>query len=143
MKDLTAKLSRLSDELCELEQELRRRTPAERLCDRSTLEQLKAAVDNIRHLLWPYVTSSANESQGIDEAMHRYRMQRVTSMLNDLKDHVAEPQVSGTPEARSFFSSIQEIATTAVEKHLNRPAVAPKKRPTAEYSIRELKQLIN
>ncbi len=145
MKDLTAKLSRLSAELCDLEQELRRRTPfgGDPLCDPAVLDQLKAAVDNVRHLLWPYIQNSVKESEGIDEALQRYRMQRVTTMLNDLKERVAEPELSEMPEAKSFFASIQDIATTAVEKHLTRPPVAPKKRVTAEYSTRELKRLVN
>ena len=148
MKDLTAKLSRLSAELVELERELRavaprKHTPPEQICNHELLAEVKNAVDSIRHLLWPHVEASARRSKGLDEALQRYRMQRVTDMLHDLKDRVAEPAVAAMPEAKSFFASIQEIATTAVEKHLNRPAIVPKKRPTAEYSLAELKRFIN
>ena len=149
MKDLTAKLSRLSADLAELEQELRRLAPAKgnkptkKFCDEAVLAEIKNAVDSVRHLLWPHVEEFARQNEGVDTAIQRYRMQRVTEMLHDLKDRVAEPAVAAMPEAKSFFASIQEIATTAVERHLERAAVVPKKRPTAEYTVRELKQLIN
>lgn len=148
MNDITAKLSRLSAELAEVEEDLRRIAPDKgsepsRLCDEALLAEIKHAVDSIRHLLWPYVETSAQKSKGIDEALQRYRMQRVTEMLHDLKDRVAEPAVARMPEAKSFFASIQEIATTAVERHLDRKPVVPKKRPTSELMVADLKRLIN
>ena len=147
MNDLTARLSHLSAELAELEEELRHLASAKniepaKICDETTLTEVKNAVDRIRHLLWPYVQASVQRSS-IDDELQRYRMQRVTQMLHDLRDRVAEPEVAAMPEAKSFFSSIQEIATTAVERHLKRSVGSAKIRPTAELTIADLKRLIN
>jgi hypothetical protein len=137
--DLQALLKRLCSDLSQIEHELKQVArqqagrPAE-IRDEQLLAEAKSAVDRIRHLLWPYVEAAAKRAAGIDETLQKYRMERVTAMLHDLTDRVAEPELAAIPEAQSFFSDIQKIATTAVEKHLERVASAPSDRrlPSSE-----------
>jgi hypothetical protein len=134
VQDLQARLTRLCLELAQLEYALKQAArqsdgrPIE-ICNEQVLNEAKSAVDRIRHLLWPYVEAAAKRAAGLDEALQRYRMERITSMLNELTDRVAEPGMAETPEVQSFFSSIQEIATTAVEKHLQRDERSAMVRP--------------
>lgn len=134
MEDLQARLMRLCSDIAELEQELNKHVdpdgePTPEICEEQALSEAKSAVDRIRHLLWPYAQAAAKHSSGLDEALQRYRMERVTTLLHDLTDRVAEPRLAALPEAHSFFASIQEIATTAVEKHLERVTRQPMSRP--------------
>ena len=133
VKDLQARLTRLCLDLAQLEYQLKQLArqndgePAE-ICNEEVLNEAKSAVDRIRHLLWPYVEAAAKRATGLDQAIQRYRMERITTMLQELTDRVAEPKLEALPEAQSFFSSIQEIATTAVEKHLDRANREPEPR---------------
>jgi len=133
--DLPALLQRLCSSLSQIEHELKQLArqqggrPVE-VSDRRLLAEAHGAVDRVRHLLWPYVEATAQRATGIDQALQKYRMERVTAMLHDLSDRVGEPQLAAVPEAQSFFSDIQKIATTAVEKHLERTARTPS--PEAE-----------
>ncbi len=128
--DLQALLQRLCFDLSQIEHELKQLAqqpggePAA-VSDQQLLTEAHGSVDRIRHLLWPYVEAAAKRAAGIDEALQKYRMEKVTAMLHELSDRVAEPQLAEIPEAKSFFSDIQKIATTAVEKHLERASAAP------------------
>ena len=130
MQDLQARLTRLCFDLAQLEYELKKVAqqndgqPVE-ICNEQVLDEAKSAVDRIRHLLWPYVEAAAKRAAGLDEALQKYRMERITTMLQELTDRVSEPRLAAMPEARSFFSNIQEIATNAVEKHLDRVNRSP------------------
>ena len=147
MPDLQARLSRLSVELADIEQELNRIARENggqpiQICDEALLGDIKSAVDRVRHLLWPYAEAAARRAGGVDEVLQRYRMERVTTMLNDLTQRVAEPRLAAIPEAQSFFSSIQEIATLAVEKHLERITQAPAKKAVPEPSPLAIEHLL-
>lgn len=134
VQDLQARLTRLCFDLAQLEYELKQAArqndgqPVE-ICKEEVLNEAKSAVDRIRHLLWPYVAAAATRAAGLDEVLQKYRMERITTMLHELSDRVAEPRMAAMPEARSFFSNIQEIATTAVEKHLDRASRSPVPQP--------------
>ncbi len=123
--DLQARLTRLCAELSQIEHELKKVAqqqtgqPVE-ICDEQLLTEAKSAVDRLRHLLWPYVEAAAKRTTGVDEALQKYRMEKVTAMLRELSERVAEDKLADLPEAQSFFTDIQKIATTAVEKHLER-----------------------
>ena len=135
MKDLQARLRRLCADIALLEEDLKTAAQGDgtqplALCDEQVLSQAKGAVDRLRHLLWPYVEAAAKRAAGVDEVLQRYRMERVTTMLQELTDRVAEPRLAAMPGAQSFFSSIQQIATTAVEKHLERLTRQPLTRPS-------------
>lgn len=133
MPDLQARLSRLCSDLTQLEHELKQLAQQQEgqatVCDQELLAETKGAVDRIRHLLWPHVQAAGD---GLDQALQKYRMERVTAMLHELSDRVGEPRLSAMPEAQSFFSNIQEIATTAVERHLERVTRTPVARPSAD-----------
>ncbi len=125
MQDLQARLTRLVFDLAQIEYELKQVArqndgPPVELCNEQVLNEAKSAVDRIRHLLWPYVEAAAKRALGLDQALQKYRMERITTMLHELTDRVAEPRMAALPEAQSFFSNIQEIATSAVEKHMER-----------------------
>ncbi len=134
MQDLQARLTRLVFDLAQIEYQLKQTArqndgqPIE-LCNEQVLNEAKSAVDRIRHLLWPYVEAAAKRALGLDQALQKYRMERITSMLHELTDRVAEPGVAALPDAQSFFSNIQEIATSAVEKHLERVSRSPMSQP--------------
>ena len=137
MHDIEARLSRLSVDLVELEKQLKQIARDNggqpiQICEEAQLRDLHSAVDRVRHLLWPYVEAAARRTRGLDEAIQMYRMQRVTTMLHDLTERDAEPGLAALPEVQSFFSSIQQIATTAVERHMERAAPEPKKGTTTE-----------
>lgn len=148
MKDLEARLTSLARELHELEQELGVRARENRgeldALDEQVLGEFKSAVDRIRHMVWPYVEAAAARSNDLDGAIQRYRMERVTDMLENLRSRVDTPDLHDAPEVQSFFSNIQQIATSAVEKHLERAGKGGPKRPVAsvpEYSLP--KRLVN
>lgn len=137
MPALKARLSSLSVELAELEKQLKQiaRDNGGRpipICEEALLNDLHSAVDRVRHLLWPYVEAAARRTRGLDEALQTYRMERVTAMLHDLSERHAEPGLAAMPEVQSFFSSIQRIATTAVERHMERDVPVPAKKARPE-----------
>jgi hypothetical protein len=84
------------------------------------------------------VEAAANRANGIDHALQHYRMERVTAMLRELSERLTEPRLEALPEAQSFFSNIQEIATTAVEKHLDRTSRKPVAHPPSAIDSKTL-----
>jgi DNA repair exonuclease SbcCD ATPase subunit len=108
-----------------------------------SLKEFKDSIDRIRHIVWPYVEAAAAQNNDLDTTLQRYRMERVTDMLENLKDRVATPDLQEVPEVRSFFTNIQQIATKAVEKHLERATKAGAKRPPTPQVFAVSKRLIN
>ncbi len=147
MKDLKARLTSLARALHEMEQELGSRARDNRreldTLDEQVLRDFKSAIDRVRHMVWPYVEAAADHGD-LDGAIQRYRMERVTDMLENLRTRVETPDLDDAPEVQSFFSNIQQIATSAVEKHLERVGKDAPKRPVAsvpEYTLP--KRLVN
>jgi hypothetical protein len=87
------------------------------LVDVNIVDELKSAVDHMRHLLWSYIDASAEPGSNVSESLQKIRMQRVTEMLRVLQPSVEERSVVQTPVAESFFQLIHEIANSAVERH--------------------------
>jgi DNA repair exonuclease SbcCD ATPase subunit len=128
LKDLKTRLSSLSGELRAMQTELERAALQKGAefdsLDEDLLKEFKDSIDRLRHVIWPYVEAVAARTDDVDTTLQRYRMERVTDMLENLKNRVETPDLGEVPEVRSFFSNIQQIATSAVEKHLERIAQA-------------------
>ncbi len=131
MNDLTPRLRRLAEELRRMEDDLNRIAASQEpthhtepgipagLDDLQLLTTVKTSLDSVRHLLWPYVEIAAHRSQtGVDLTLQRYRMERVTEMLENLQQRAAHPALPAMPEVHSFFEEIHEIAGKTVERHL-------------------------
>ena len=129
MSDLTRRIRRVTDDLHAVQDVLnaaaRPDAPAserdavmEELINMRVLDEFKASVDNMRHLLWSYIeASNAKNTHGVSHTLQQVRMQRVTEMLRILQPNVEESKVAVSPESKSFFEVIQKIANSAVESH--------------------------
>ena len=110
----------------------------EELINMRVLDEFKAAVDNMRHLLWSYIEASNTKSaHGVSQTLQHVRMQRVTEMLRILQPNVEESKISASPASKSFFEVIQKIANSA-ERNSSAPTgqskvkiKAPSKKKTA------------
>src|SRR5215469_12539850 len=72
---------------------------------------LKLAVDNVRELLWKYVDAVAKvEPELIEEAMQTHRMQRVTQLLELLRERL------GQYSEQQPVSFIERISAAIKEK---------------------------
>lgn len=129
MNDLSTRLRLLAESLRRIEKELEviarqdaadcGATLPEALLDLELLTQVKTTLDNVRHLLWPYVEVASQRSQhGLDETLQRYRMERVTQMLEDLKARATHPAMAPMPEVHTFLQGLQAITDSAVKRHL-------------------------
>ncbi len=87
------------------------------LVDVNIVDELKSAVDHMRHLLWSYIEASSDPDTNVSQSLQKIRMQRVTEMLRVLQPSVEERSVAQTQVAESFFQLIHEIANSAVERH--------------------------
>lgn len=134
MDELAERVHRVTKDLEHLRQELDRAATAgpeqrqqlERVKGQLSLVLLndfKASVDHMRHVLWAYIeTLTREQGDQIERALQAVRMQRTTDMLRALQSSAPDWE---QPEARSFLEQIQAIANTAVERHLDhgsRPA---------------------
>jgi hypothetical protein len=79
--------------------------------------ELKVAVDHMRHLLWSYLEAAETQGANVAERLQSVRMRRVTEMLRTLQPTVGEKSVRESPESASFFELIHQIANTTVERH--------------------------
>ncbi|MBI2681886.1 MAG: hypothetical protein HYX26_01470 [Acidobacteriales bacterium] len=89
----------------------------EQLAGSSCLEELKAAVDNMRHLLWSYVEAQSGRQTDISRALQSVRMKRVTEMLKTLQPDVQQSRLAPTPEADHFLEMVTKIAKSTVDRH--------------------------
>ncbi len=97
----------------------------EELINMRVLDEFKASVDNMRHLLWSYIeASNAKSAHGVSHTLQQVRMQRVTEMLKILQPNVEESNISSSPESKSFFEVIHKIANSAVDSHQGAAAAA-------------------
>src|SRR5262245_52796549 len=81
------------------------------------MDELKAAVDHMRHVLWSYVEVSAGEGTNVAQALQDIRMQRTTEMLRMLSPRVQDATQVRTPETATIFELIHQIADSAVDTH--------------------------
>ena len=125
MSELTSRIRRVTDDLHAVQEVLnsaaRPNAPAaerdavmEELISMRILDEFKAAVDNMRHLLWSYIeASNAKNAHGVSATLQHVRMQRVTEMLRILQPNMEESKIAASPESKSFFEVIHKIAITA------------------------------
>ena len=91
-----------------------RQAVVDELVEADLLDDLKNAVDNVRHFLWSYIEATTADPADLRSAMQGYRMQRVTEMLRMLKE---EPQLTQSQQAHSFFEEINNIAHATVDRY--------------------------
>jgi hypothetical protein len=127
MSDLTSRIQRVTDDLHAVQDVLnaaaRPDAPAaqrdavmEELINLRVLDTFKAAVDNMRHLLWSYIeASNAKNAHGVSQTLQKVRMQRVTEMLRILQPNMEESKIAASPESKSFFDVIQKIASSGAD----------------------------
>jgi hypothetical protein len=126
MTKLTDRIRRVTEDLHAIQSELSaaarpdfpladRERLMQELVDANIVHEFKSAVDHMRHLLWSYIEASSGKE--VVEKLQAVRMQRVTEMLRILKPSMHDEQMTKTPEATSFFDMIQDIASTAFERH--------------------------
>lgn len=122
--DVTTRIRRVTDDLRVLQTELdlaahqvqaQRDKVLDELVDGDLLNDLKSAVDNVRHFLWAYIEATTQNPADLKSAIQGYRMQRVTEMLRVLRDDA--PDMTSIPEAHSFFEEINSIAHATVERY--------------------------
>jgi molecular chaperone GrpE (heat shock protein) len=132
VSDITARIRRVTEDLQALQAELdeatrkasaQRHAAVDELVEGDLLDDLKNAVDNVRHFLWSYIEATTENPADLRSAMQGYRMQRVTEMLRLLK---AEPQLAQSQQAHSFLEELNNIAHAAVERHAEEGEGQPK-----------------
>jgi len=80
------------------------------------LNDLRAAVDGLRNLLWSYELAGPGAADP-ELLLQNARMQRVREMLQVLEQKPVLPSLPPT-QVRSFFEEVQTIAQSALERHL-------------------------
>ncbi|MBI2679064.1 MAG: hypothetical protein HYX28_09810 [Candidatus Koribacter versatilis] len=123
MSDITTRVRRVTADLEVLQRELdaashpgaERSAIVDELVAGDLLNDLKNAVDNVRHFLWAYIEATTQNPEDLKNAMQGYRMQRVTEMLRVMRSD--EPELTKTKGAHSFFEEINSIAHAAVDRY--------------------------
>jgi hypothetical protein len=130
MSELTNRIRRVTDDLHAVQEILnsaaRPNAPAaerdavmEELISLRILDEFKASVDNMRHLLWSYIeASNAKNAHGVSATLQHVRMQRVTEMLRILQPNMEESKMAASPASKSFFEVIHKIASSTADRHL-------------------------
>jgi hypothetical protein len=94
-----------------------RRRVLEDLSGSSCLEELKAAVDGMRHVLWSYVEASAGRRSDVAQALQTVRMQRVTEMLRTLQADVQQARLAPSSDTANFIEMVTQVAQATMERH--------------------------
>jgi len=122
---VTADLKFIQERLLELStvhgENVERDAVVESMLEENLLNDFKAAVDHMRHLLWSYVEAETRKRGGdLRATMQQLRIQRVTEMLRVLAPSVEEAKVNHQSEARSFFEVIQQIADSTMDRTMKK-----------------------
>lgn len=126
MSELSVRIRRVTEDLEAIQSQLdgaaqgaasERDSILRELANTTMLQDLKTAVDHMRHLLWSYIEAATKKGVDVQETLQTVRMQRVTEMLRILEPTVAETKTSHAPEAESFFDLIHQIANKTIERH--------------------------
>jgi hypothetical protein len=137
MSELTARIRRVTEDLKAIQEQLssaaRHDAPAaerdaamDEMLNVELINEFKTSVDHMRHMLWSYIEASSSKGKlPVSSALQSVRMQRVTEMLKILQPSVDNAQNASSPEAKSFFEVIHNIANSAVDKHGDKPTEAP------------------
>ena len=124
LDEITERIARVTDELriiqTQLDTAARNATEQQAVVDKliagDLLNDLKSAVDNMRHFLWAYIEATAEGPEELKNAIQGYRMQRVTEMLRLLRASETE-ELKAVPFAHSFFEEINSIAHATVDRY--------------------------
>jgi hypothetical protein len=124
LDDITKRIEHVTDELriihSRLDEATRNAADRQIMIDKllagELLNDLKSAVDNMRHFLWSYIEATAQGPDELKNAIQGYRMQRVTEMLRVLRESEAQ-ELSAVPQAHSFFEEINHIAHATVDRY--------------------------
>jgi hypothetical protein len=131
MNDIMQRIQRVTDDLKTVEAELNRllvtkssdRAFSDVLdsFDLETVKGLKAAVDNMRQLLWSYIEAlTGDHTTDPQLAIHTLRLERATEMLRVLKAPLGSEEISQlarTPQGASFFTEVGRIASLTVDRY--------------------------
>ena len=118
MTDLSGKIQCALDDLDAIHRAITGADKASAIPDRGRIEELKLAVDNMRHVIWGYLSAVDVSEASLGERLQAVRMQRAAEMLRVLRPQMEQGVIPESPERHSLFNAIQAIANTAVEKHL-------------------------
>ncbi|HXE91804.1 MAG TPA: hypothetical protein VNK82_12680 [Terriglobales bacterium] len=89
------------------------------LLDQGLMEDFRAAVDHLRHLLWAYLQASGEQSGvGVDQMLQASRMRRVTEMMRHLREQLTLPEVRRSPEARTLLEELSSFTQSTVDRHM-------------------------
>ena len=124
LDEITKRIAHVTDELRIIHSQLEaatrnaadRQIVVDRLLAGELLNDLKSAVDNMRHVLWSYIEATAQGPEELKNAIQGYRMQRVTEMLRVLREAETE-ELNAVPHAHSFFEEINHIAHATVDRY--------------------------
>ena len=134
MPDFTERIQRATADLQQIHAELDRAAHSDanteyrerihrELLVPGIVHDFKTAVDDMRLMLWSYMSAQAQSSgpdmslQSVEARLQSVRMQRVTDMLKTLKPDVASGSTGTLPEHATFLELIHDIAHTAVDRH--------------------------
>lgn len=114
MSDLGAKIRRLTEDLrsvyADLEAAALHRADLRTDVGPEQLDQLKAALDHVRHIIWPQLLAF---QQGSDEnvvyALQLYRMNRIREMLRVLQQD--ESALGEHAKLRLFLAEIHRVTS--------------------------------
>ncbi len=131
MSDIMLRIQRVTDDLKLIEAELNQlllRKSGDRAftefldgLDMRTVEGLKAAVDNMRQLLWSYIEAlSGEKASDPQKAIHTLRLERATEMLRILEAPLKASDMASlasTPAGSLFISEVGKIASLTVDRY--------------------------
>ena len=134
MKEMRVRVRRITEDLNALLRELSTSQGVdvgeliEEILTVEVMQDFKASVDAMRHLLWVYIEAASRASDGsrdINLAVQSLRLQRATEILKGLREG-GVPISTQYPEGRTFVAQVQ-----AVVEYYSNPNSAGRK-PDAE-----------
>jgi len=118
MSDLGAKIRKLTDELREVYTDFEtaavHRIDLRGDVDPEQLDQLKTALDHMRHVLWPQLLAFQQGSEdNVLYALQLYRMNRIREMLRVLQQD--ESALGEDAKLRLFLAEIHRITSPSMD----------------------------
>ncbi len=118
MSNLGAKVRRLVAELREVhadfEAAAKRSADLHGELDKELLDELKAALDHLRHIVWPQLLAFQQSSEeNVSYALQLYRMNRIREMLRVLQQD--ESALSEDAKLRLFLAEIHRLTSPGMD----------------------------
>ena len=129
-ESLADRVRRVTEDLRQFHQELERTVEhsaedaeharkLDELLDQGLMDDFRAAVDHLRHLIWAYLQASSEQSgEGVNRMLQVSRMRRVTEMMRLLRDQLTLPEVRASPEARTLLEELSSATQSTVDRHM-------------------------